>query len=462
METLSWKSLLSDVRRKDLNRENMPSATKGDRTESERDFDRIVFSSATRKLANKTQVFPLDPNDTVRTRLTHSFEVSNLARSVGMSISFNHAEAVFGDQHHQLEVKRRVPALLAAIGLAHDQGNPPFGHQGEQAIKHWFLGAAKDNDTHIPQDFKNFDGNPQTFRILTRLQILNDDFGLNLTCGTLAALIKYPCFSDTKNSNYNKFGIFKSEKNIIEDVWEQTGLRENIRHPLTYILEACDDIAYSVLDAEDTVKKQFASFYDLMDHLDEIDDSLVRKVVDSSRKDNKIFKKENLSSSELNEISMQKFRVYAIYHLVTEITSCFVENIEKIMNNEVCQKFKLINDSKARQLCDRLKEFDSRHGFKNPSVLELELNGENLILETMDLLWSAIKYKDKAFSSFATSQIPESYRRVKENSILDDDNYKDYQLLCDTISGLSDSSLINLHDRLRAVYRDTKKKNRKN
>jgi dGTPase len=130
---------LNQVRRKELHGPGESMGTAGGRTESERDYDRILFATPTRRLADKTQVFPMEENDSVRTRLTHSFEVSNLARSIGVRLAFEHAEEVFGPDHELLQVKRNVPSLLAAIGLAHDLGNPPFGHQGELAIQQWFF-----------------------------------------------------------------------------------------------------------------------------------------------------------------------------------------------------------------------------------------------------------------------------------------------------------------------------------
>ncbi|MCI0561016.1 MAG: dNTP triphosphohydrolase, partial [Nitrososphaera sp.] len=263
------------------------------RTELERDYDRILFATPTRRLADKTQVFPMEENDSVRTRLTHSHEVSNLARSIGVRLAFEHTETVFGSDHESLQVKRNVPALLAAVGLAHDLGNPPFGHQGEISIQQWFKegGAGKDVDI----DFREFDGNAQTFRLLTRLQVLNDQFGLNLALGTLAALIKYPSvYGSSNKGGFKKFGIFRSEEPIVQEVWEHTGLGEGIRHPLAYVMEACDDIAYSIIDAEDTVKKGYASFYDLMDFLESFDSSdvVIIRVVEAARKKNKEFKSE--------------------------------------------------------------------------------------------------------------------------------------------------------------------------
>lgn len=247
---LSWENLLNNVRRKELHGPAESMGTRGGRTECERDYDRILFATPTRRLADKTQVFPMEVNDSVRTRLTHSHEVSNLARSIGVRLAFEHPDAVFGSEHEALQVKRNVPSMLAAVGLAHDLGNPPFGHQGEVAIQQWFREGNAGKDIAIDADFLEFDGNAQTFRLLTRLQVLNDQFGLNLTLGTLAALIKYPSIYGTSNKGgFKKYGIFQSEEHIVHEVWQHTGLGPGIRHPLAYVMEACDDIAYSVIEA---------------------------------------------------------------------------------------------------------------------------------------------------------------------------------------------------------------------
>ena len=446
MQMLDWEKLLCESRRK----ENESTGTKGPRTELERDYDRILFASPTRRLADKTQVFPLDPSDSVRTRLTHSLEVSNLARSVGMRLAFDHAQEVFGDQHEALQVKRKIPALLAAIGLAHDLGNPPFGHQGEGAMRGWFEKRAR-SGAEVPPDFLNFDGNPQTFRLLTRLQILNDDYGLNLTYATLAALVKYPSFESSQdNGGYGKFGVFESEKEIIEEVWGATGLAEGARHPLAHVLEACDDIAYAVLDAEDTVKKGYASFYDLMDHLDANTDEISKRVTLNSKRKNAEFKKEDISASELNEISMQMFRVFAIYELVQCVTNRFVDDIEKIMSRDIEPGFELVKSSEAFCFCKSLKTFDRRHGFANKRVLELELLGQNYIDSAMNMLWEAIDGGDKPFSKYAMAMISENYRRARERSSMGD-KYKDYQLLCDFIAGMTDGYLTRVHDKLKPL-----------
>ena len=454
---LEWEKLLCDRRRKDKSGKGGTFGTGGSRAELVRDYDRILFASPTRRLADKTQVFPLDPIDSVRTRLTHSHEVANLARSVGMSIAFDPDKVVvvFGETHEELDVKRKVPALLAAIGLAHDLGNPPFGHQGEMAIKRWFKSlSASGQNVRVHPDHQAFDGNPQSFRLLTRLQILNDDYGLNLTYATLAAMVKYPWFASSKRGkDQAKFGIFASEKAIIQEVWQETGLAEGIRHPFAYILDACDDIAYAVIDAEDIVKKGYASFYDLMDHLQDVGDDVSLCVVKKARAKNSEFKKEHLGSSELNEISMQMFRVFAIDKLITAVTACFVEKVGTIMSGKVAADLDLVKASKAAQLCDALKKFGKRHGFGRPQVLELELRGSNHIHSTMHMLWQAIREEDKnePFSRYAWATISENYRRVHKSSAKPRD-YKDCQLLCDFVSGMTDSFLMRTHDKLRPLY----------
>jgi dGTPase len=268
MPQLKWADLMSETRRKSIGKPRKQKKDGEHRTETERDFDRILFSTPVRRLADKTQVFPLEKIDSVRTRLTHSHEVSNLARSVGIALVYgSNVFEGYGD------AGRNIPAMLATVGLAHDIGNPPFGHQGEQAIGSWFelheadvFGdtAEKKNpaiSSDMRLDYLKFEGNAQALRILTKLQLINDEFGLNLTCGSLAALMKYPVYShetDDQSVASKKFGCFHSERKVCEQIWEETGLRSGVRHPLAFIMEACDDIAYSVLDVEDAVKKEWS------------------------------------------------------------------------------------------------------------------------------------------------------------------------------------------------------------
>ncbi|KAA0268937.1 MAG: deoxyguanosinetriphosphate triphosphohydrolase [Rhodocyclaceae bacterium] len=450
---LDWNKLLCPARRKELAGVSSSMGTAANRTEIERDYDRILFATPTRRLADKTQVFPMEENDSVRTRLTHSHEVSNLARSIGVRLAFDYAQEVFGSQHESLGVKRNVPSLLAAVGLAHDLGNPPFGHQGEIAIQQWFCQTFQGE--MIDEDFAQFDGNAQTFRLLTRLQVLNDQFGLNLTIATLAALIKYPSvFGSGEKHGFKKYGVFQSEAEIIEDIWHHSGLRAGVRHPLAYVMEACDDIAYSVIDAEDTVKKGYASFYDLMDFLESAGegDSVIKEVTDAAKAKNKEFKTAELSSRELNDISMQMFRVKAIAKMVEAATAVFVQNIGRMMNEDVAPGFELIKNSECARLCQAVKDFDYRHGFQHRDVLRLELEGNNRIKSMMSLVWRAIHNdgdKNMPFERYVFGAISENYRRVY--STTEKSRYAQFQLLCDVVSGMTESYLIKKHDEFRSL-----------
>jgi dGTPase len=233
-------------------------------------------------------------------------------------------------------------------------------------MQQWF--AEQNFGEEIALDFREFDGNAQTFRLLTRLQVLNDQFGLNLTLGTLAALLKYPSVYGSGNrGGFKKYGVFQSERPIAQEVWAHTGLAEGVRHPLAYVMEACDDIAYSIIDAEDTVKKGYASFYDLVDHLASFAgrDAAITRVAEVATKKNAEFKKEHLSSRELNDMSMQMFRVKAISEMVAAATDTFVHNVGRIMSGSIDAGFELIKNSECAQLCKSVKEFDFRHGFQH-------------------------------------------------------------------------------------------------
>jgi dGTPase len=244
LPTLQWEKLLNCERRKDRSK---AQATKSiqhvkaveHRTELERDHDRILFSTPVRRMQDKTQVFPLDPHDSVRTRLTHSHEVANMARSFGTALVYAYPGKISFPE--DVSAARNVPALLEAIGLAHDLGNPPFGHQGETAIRSWMKARSERDDdffaniTEAAQraDFLEFEGNAQAFRLLTRLQIVNDDFGLNMTYAFLAALMKYPSPSDRideKVQARKKFNFFQSEAEIADEVWSVTGRLLRGRH----------------------------------------------------------------------------------------------------------------------------------------------------------------------------------------------------------------------------------------
>lgn len=464
-----WRRWLNSDRRRPRSGQGnllatVPAQT---RTAIERDYDRVLFSTPVRRMADKTQVFPLDRSDSVRTRLTHSHEVANLARSVGIDLVFHHGVAA-----GLPEALRDVPALLATIGLAHDLGNPPFGHQGEDAIARWFeinraevLDAEPALSPAMKQDFLRFEGNAQTLRLLTKLQLINDDYGLNLTLASLAALVKYPAASDEIDRSrvtHKKHGYFQSERALMDEVWAGTGLSPGQRHPLTWIMEACDDIAYSVLDAEDAVKKGLLSFSDTIAFLrhEAPDDPVVTAVCDAAAAEHKAYRQERLSPDELNDISMQTFRIRAIGALMEAIGEVFIESLPAMAEGRFEQE--LVDASRGGRLLAALKACNWQHAYRHKSVLRVELTGLRVIHGLMDAFWYAITRREDRddpasprstpLAGYIYQRISENYRRVFESP----GNpmpirYREAQLLTDMISGMTDSFAVSLFEEFREV-----------
>ncbi|OGB27194.1 MAG: hypothetical protein A3I66_11620 [Burkholderiales bacterium RIFCSPLOWO2_02_FULL_57_36] len=475
-----WEARLRSQRRKPADKkdgkkeplESSSSAHLADesRTEIERDFDRILFSTPVRRLADKTQVFPLDKNDSVRNRLTHSYEVSNLARSFGVALFYSPSSTIAKVQ----KAARDVPSLLAAIGLVHDLGNPPFGHQGETAIQRWFDENRRrieigEDAAKLYKDFELFEGNAQGFRLVTRLQLLNDSYGLNLTYATLAAMMKYPTSSDQLNDAVaatKKHGYFRSESAIAGEVLQYVGLEAGKRHALTYVMEACDDIAYVVLDAEDSVKKGLASFADLIAYLRHHGgaDPVVEYVVFESEKKHQDYRDNagDLSPAELNDISMQRFRVFAINAMIREATRTFEENVKSFVDGT--QVAPLLRISAAETLRGTLKSFSFTHGYTHKSVLALELEGFNTLRGLMDMFWFSIdKMAGKTpkeqsaqhpFARYVYIRISENYRRTFDSAVKEGGLppwYYKCQLLTDMVSGMTDSYALSLYKELQGL-----------
>ncbi len=261
---MDWRRLLSARRLVDVAPEPYDVA----RSPFQKDFDRIVFCSAFRRLQDKTQVHPLSDNDYIRTRLTHSLEVASVGRSLAAGIG----QVIAGRRRLAAELgAAEFGHIVSAACLAHDIGNPPFGHRGEELIQRWFRDAPRGKamlhglTRAQQQDLLQFEGNAQGFRILTRLQNWRDKGGLRLTAATLATFSKYPRLvdgaraRDGHDAGAQKFGVMQSEADTFRDVARETGLQPDgdgrwLRHPLAFLVEAADDICYTIIDLEDGFK----------------------------------------------------------------------------------------------------------------------------------------------------------------------------------------------------------------
>ncbi|WP_051080723.1 dGTP triphosphohydrolase [Psychroflexus tropicus] len=285
-----WKLILEEKRF----REKSATIESDGRNTFENDYGRLISSAPIRRLQDKTQVFPLEESDYIRTRLTHSLEVSYLASSIGQSIE----NLLLNKKELDLSLKGNLSSLLRVAGLVHDLGNPPFGHFGEEAIKKFFKQYfEKNKKTSLSDleksDFENFDGNVQTLRILSKLYYFGDEFGYNLNYSSLASIIKYPSNSLEGNKKptteiaKKKFGYFVTETETYKKINDYLKLG-NRRHPVVYLLEAADDIAYSAADIEDGIKLGKVNLDDIerifAKNLDKNKEAVLNKIKDLKEK----------------------------------------------------------------------------------------------------------------------------------------------------------------------------------
>ena len=472
---MEWGKLLSEKRIRELLEDKPANPSKPDeRTQHGRDYDRAIFSTPVRRMQDKTQVFPLDPNDSVRTRLTHSLEVSNIARNMGRSIGnwlLKEGEIKESQQRDSIEI------IATTCGLIHDLGNPPFGHAGEKAIQEWFRNKDKGKDffefgcepkkaEQLKKDFLKFEGNAQTIRLISKLQILADFYGLNLTCATMSAACKYIASAIEiceQPHEKSKLGYFTSEQHLMERIQEETGTK-GTRNPITYIVEAADDIAYSVVDIEDGVKKGVINWDDLKEKLEEEFSEASKGVSESDSgmlelcfsKADDYLKKGDPSILEKgkphDDAMAQAFRIFAIIESAIAINRAFEEKYKDIMTGDYHGE--LYKDSKACALIKACKKVGQKYIYCSKETLKLELMGRRVIQDLMDIFWEgALKDSDDKndFAPKIYDLTSRNYRVVYEKAIGKNElpgRYCSMQLMTDYICGMTDTFACTLHKRL--------------
>ncbi len=419
------------------------------------DYSRMILSSHVRRLQDKAQVFPLEKSDFVRTRLTHSLEVANFGRSLGLSVENKLIEkGLISDSQ-----KGHLPSILEVAGLIHDIGNPPFGHFGEDIIKQYFnnidskseniRNAFKELTEEQKSDFKYFDGNVQGFRILRKLGLSNDGFSYNLTMPVLATIVKYPyssCEGNDKSGAYSqkKFGYFQSEKEDFDMMVQKLGLLKNKRHPLTFLLEAADDIAYSVSDIEDGVKLNTLTI-----------EKIKNAFIENDCKD----ELDSLKELESNpDLYVQRLRINSQSKMLIDTSEAFVNNIDGILDGTFDED--LIKASKAGNLRKVFEDL-SVYNFSDLRVLKRELLGEEVVRYLINLFYDAVfsstiydgKLNKKSKEYKIYSLISENYKKIacEKGEKFPTNNYKKFMLVTDFISGMTDSYALNLYSELKGL-----------
>jgi dGTPase len=454
---MNWNQLLCPERLRRTTKQ--PEERRG---EIHRDYGRVVFSTPVRRLQDKAQVFPLETIDAVRTRLTHSLEVSSVARGVAQVVAAElvnlKSDPITREQAYEIET------IAATCGLIHDIGNPPFGHAGEIAIQEWFRKKDKsfwefDNTEHhrYRKDMENFEGNAQTLRLVATLQILSDRTGLNLTFATLSALLKYTANSTQvfdKGASRKKLGFFSSEQWLVDLIREKTGTGQ-ARNPITFLVEASDDMVYSVVDIEDGIKKGVICWRDVHDVLEKAknDSKIAEKVFTDcvlgaeKRIDDAPFPVRNW-----DEAVSTYFRTLVIVKAQDAVRRSFMEHYEPIMNGAYDKE--ILYDSDMGSFYDVLKnQLNFKRVYNSKETLRLELLGRNVITFLLDTFWQAERSeKTKTFPQKIYNLLSQNYRTVFENPIPEEANlpeeYRKILLVTDYICGMTDSFALNLRREL--------------
>ncbi len=449
---MDWKLLLTDER---LGIEKSQSAKKDGRSQFQKDFDRIVFSPAFRRLQDKTQVFPLPESDFVHTRLTHSLEVSVVGRSIGNLVG----ERIIA-RHPKLKrdfTQFHFGEIVAAACLAHDIGNPPFGHSGEDAIAEYFKnGNGKKFKEEIADEKKwndliRFEGNAQGFRIITKLQNQDVDGGLQLTYATLSALNKYPKESLTDleiqhakghKNIYKKFGFFQSEKEIFKHVAEKTGLGKTEksekylwhRHPLSFLVEAADDICYSIMDLEDGFRLGLLNFK-------ETENLLVPLI---QKRDLSGYKKRD------DNEKVGYLRAKAISDLVNLVADAFIENESEILAGNFNKE--LVTVIEKSSTLKKIEKASIEKIYRHRSVVEREVAGYEVLGGLLDTFITA--YNERSNNNLTPKNRAVINLIPKRFFFGEKSNPELYQRLLrviDFISGMTDSYAVSIFRKIRGI-----------
>lgn len=426
-KAMDWEKLISFER-------FHPVESKSDENRSDfhRDYDRIVFSAAFRRLGRKTQVHPLSVNDNTHTRLTHSIETGSVGRGLGFVIGeWLQKEKLLPEEINGKKINGHdIGSIVHAASVAHDIGNPPFGHAGEYALRHWYENNEEKIKNNVQpyewSDLKLFEGNAQGFRVITQLENYSFKGGLRLTYSTLASTIKYPWMSNHNNAKTkNKFNIFQEEKSIFERIAKSTGLINKspgcyARHPLSYLMEAADDICYKIVDIEDALVLKLV-------RLKDIKESILKM------------------GNKVEEISLTKdrkeiisLRTLAINNLISKCAEIFKDNYTEIMNgtfeNDLISKLNIPELDGLEQV----NEITKNRVFNDTRKVELEIGSHGSISIIMDSLTDAIN-QFKCNPETMTFKSKSLLKLLEGKPKEDDSHYKCYMAINDYVSGMTDN-----------------------
>lgn len=434
---MNWNKLISTKR---FGLEHYHNEKEQDRTEFQRDFDRLIFSSPFRRLQNKTQVFPLPGSIFVHNRLTHSLEVSCVGRSLGNSVAkLLHTKygAELGENIHE------IGSIISAACLAHDMGNPPFGHSGETAISSYFsegkglalkeLYGLTDSQWN---DIIHFEGNANAFRLLTHQYNGRRKGGFVLTYSTIASIVKYPYKSDYITEKKKKFGFFQSEKDDFVKIADDLGMicldeYKYCRYPLVFLVEAADDICYEIMDIEDAHKLKLISNAEAKE--------LLLSFFTAEQQEKKIMHMD-MVKDENEQIAYLRSSVIGV--LVDECSRAFVDNEEAILSGTFHSSLVECVSPMVKSAYAKCQDISYKKIYKSKDVVDIEIAGYNIIYTLIEKEVDAVFHADKAYSKQLIARIPEQYEIDNTNP------YNKIMAVLDYISGMTDVYALDLYRKI--------------
>ncbi|WP_294535314.1 deoxyguanosinetriphosphate triphosphohydrolase [uncultured Bacteroides sp.] len=433
---MNWKQLLSAKR---FGMEEFHEERQENRSEFQRDYDRLIFSAPFRRLQNKTQVFPLPGSIFVHNRLTHSLEVSCVGRSLGNDV----AKSILQRQPELQETfLPEIGSIVSAACLAHDMGNPPFGHFGERAISTFFsegkgLRLKEMLSAQEWNDLTHFEGNANAFRLLTHQFEGRRKGGFVLTYSTLASIVKYP-FSSSLAGRKSKFGFFVSEEESFRKVADELGLIQlsesplkYARHPLVYLVEAADDICYQMMDIEDAHKLKILTTEEtqslLMSYFDEGRQAHMRKTFEIV--------------SDTNE-QIAYLRSCVIGRMIQECTRAFLEHEEEILSGTFEGTLIKHISERPAEAYKHCAHVSMEKIYRSQDVLDIELAGFRVISTLLELMMDAVTSPEKAYSELLINRVSSQYN-IKSPVL-----YERIQAVLDYISGMTDIFALDLYRKI--------------
>ena len=471
---MEWSKLLSPERERKSISDRTPRQTLTDlRSEFEKDYHRIIGSASFRRLQDKTQVFPLDKSDFIRTRLTHSLEVSSFAKSLGQNIGEN-ILTYRKDEKFTMQMKEDICNILQCAGLIHDIGNPPFGHFGEIAIRDWFrrnLDKLEFKGQKISEvlpeamreDLYHFEGNAQALRLVTKLHYLVDERGMNLTYALLGTMLKYPVSSmeireESDDIKEKKLGYYQADRRIFAAIQEATGTNGK-RHPLAFILEAADDIAYKTADIEDAFVKGFLSYHTICEELKTLHASEEGEFDPLEKLEELYMTAKERGEENPEEYAIKNWIVRVQSFLIRCATLGFTSNYREIMDGTYQKD--LFWGTAAEELMFLLGDMAHRRVFTSYQIYKMEVIESTILNYLMDRFMKAAIYYDvkdakmdvldERFVSFISDNYKRAYHYHSQGKSEEEKLYLRLLLVTDDICGMTDSYAKRLYQELTGI-----------